>query len=499
MSSEPNMFKSKRSAPSEGPIEGRTDDDFVARRSVPRSDYTREETAGGTTPLGAPLPDIVTEEPMEELGRAASHTSLRSKGSSADRAGGGGSTAPVASRQPSQGSYAEQHDTMDGGAPDAAEHRSQASAGMSDMQQPGPMGADLQLENQKLRAQIESLQRLYTSGSQETKVHRIQEEVTVKAKRIKELEAKVKKLSQENQFLKENVKKLRSRKDHDGLSQHDSKSSLSKQVLSQNERIHELEFELHHAEHTIDELRHAIDHGHPAPPIRNISLTSDGPAPPAASAKDGGRRSRRGSKSSRSGSPAASETHRLRDQVGDKDRTIQDLQARLARAQEAILSSAGVGWEAHVKLHQTRGVLQKIARSPSPARSAASLSLPPSRPVGWVPEAYQSAGRSFHGVEIKAAEDAQGRLRLWRVAGTPGVVTRMHYAAGVIRDQNGEAIRTATEAYADEIPRLAALADACGVSHNLPQSPCVVVAGHSVSSPQSHVSSYRGHSPQIRY
>ena len=193
----------------------------------------------------------------------------------------------------------------------------------------------------------------------------------------------------------------------------------------------------------------------------------------------------------------------------EKDMAMRVLDGKLTQAQEAILGSAGVGWENHVKLHQTKGMLTKIIQaspqrsgrfgSASPDAFAASPSnSPPPLPAGGArarPELSPAPLRADPTkATFKTEADAHGVLRLWKVQGdSQSLVTCVSYTNGVVCDQLGAVLQLCDSGDGrGEMSRLASLCDMCGVPHTLPSEPVVVVAGHTVSmSPTANNSRYK--------
>eukprot|EP01059_Diplonema_ambulator_P012727 TRINITY_DN2316_c0_g1_i1.p1 TRINITY_DN2316_c0_g1~~TRINITY_DN2316_c0_g1_i1.p1 ORF type:complete len:571 (+),score=142.20 TRINITY_DN2316_c0_g1_i1:40-1752(+) len=347
-----------------------------------------------------------------------------------------------------------------------------------------PTNAELVNENERLKAQIESLQRLMASGNQDTKIHRLQEDLKERALKVKELEQELKKAKDENAKLKQEVgaKKGKKAKDTpDTTTYHDSRI-----IAEKDEQIEELQRQ-------VTLLREEARRGSVTDPaeltrrLSHASSHSDGPAP--ARPKSSEVRTE-----VRYDQAAIQEVKVLKQKLTERDAVIQQLNLKLERAQEAILSSAGVGWEAHVKLHQTKGMLGKMLRAASPEGGRQkSVSVPregsqtPSGPV----------------VDFKATEDETGKMRLFKyMNGEKAYISNLRYANGAVYDQTGS-VMPLGEKGRDELPRLAALADMCGVPHNIPSSqPIVVVAGHNVAAPNSPTSPYstragsaRGNSP----
>ena len=375
-----------------------------------------------------------------------------------------------------------------------------------------PSVGEVMRENEKLKAQIESLQRLLASGNQDAKIHRFQEEVHQKALRVKELEKLLKESQDDAKKWKtqaEAAKKDKKKKSHyksetsEQVHHHDSELIGEKNVwntitkiFKQNttqERIKDLEKALAAAQSQIAQP------GVPVEMVSRVTSHSDGPAPatqkaaPVASISDV--------------RPYQNEIHALKQQVIEKDISLRSLDAKLTKAQEAILGSAGVGWENHVKLHQTKGMLTKIIQS-SPKReervgsASPQAASPTNDRLRSRPEMSPSPNNKATRMEFTAMEDHLGTLRLWRVQGeSTAIVTSVQYTNGVLYDQTGSVLNVSDPGeLAGDYSRLIALADQCRVPHTLPPPPLVLVAGHTVgASPRAGSMSGPLLTSQVRY
>lgn len=212
-------------------------------------------------------------------------------------------------------------------------------------------GAALQAEVEELRAQVarlsasnESMSRLMQSSSQDSKVRLLTEDLSKRAAAIKKLEDEVR-------TQKRRAEKAEAQRDESSKDKGTSKAPVH---IAQADTK-----ELEASKKAASELKKRVE-------ALTESLDSE--------------RDRRVAAEQRA---AAGEAMKQRFQelgqmVVQKDVQIQHLEQRLARAQEAIVNSAGSGYENDVKLQRTRGALINILKdggktagspSPSPARN----------------------------------------------------------------------------------------------------------------------------------
>eukprot|EP01061_Rhynchopus_euleeides_P006510 TRINITY_DN15544_c0_g1_i1.p1 TRINITY_DN15544_c0_g1~~TRINITY_DN15544_c0_g1_i1.p1 ORF type:complete len:523 (+),score=153.61 TRINITY_DN15544_c0_g1_i1:87-1655(+) len=493
-----NVLKKKAPSPTEQPEPPSSPAEKTLGETVPNLDKSRVSSAvmsadrsEGKLPL-APIPSQPSAgaDPKELSGKVDEQQSAPpmsrkgsqlSAGSRRDSQAGSQHSRQASMHGGSAGSaHPDEGSQASGMAPRAASqysHRSAVSVNLTEVMR----------ENEKLKAQIESLQRLYASGNQESMIHRLKDDLQHKAVRVKELEKHLKESQEEAKKWRteaQSHKKEKKKKGKDDIHHHDS------EIVEKNGRINQLEKALAESQREAAHLRESLaavgDNG-PTAMASKVTSNSDGPAPPITV---GGQPVDRASVDVR---PYLEEIASLKQQGLEKDLALSRLNDKLTKAQEAILGSAGVGWENHVKLHQTKGMLTKIIQSsPRKEDRMGSASPPPahvasaspgvgersrSRPEMSPPPVHSSR------TEFRALEDNHGVLRLWKLQGdSRSVITSIQCTNGVIYDQTGAVLNISDSGEGGgEISKLSALADLCRIPHSLPVGPVVVVAGHTVS------------------
>ena len=338
-------------------------------------------------------------------------------------------------------------------------------------------------ENQKLKAQIESLQRIMASGDQEAKVNRLNDDLQARAKRIKELETELKTSQGDAKKWKaeaEKAKKLNKKKSllnvAESVSHQDDHEKKDDRIEELEEIIKKLQSEASMAAMRVTEVP-AAHHSH-------ATSHSDGPPPPKAAAGTLSPAAQYGAQYNGNNPQLIEEVQRLKQSVAERNSAIEQLNQKLERAQSAILSSAGVGWEADVKLHQTKGMLQKMLKAASPPREGRQGSLPTATaasPTAGTPTTKRVLNCCL--VEFQAVEEG-GTMKLQKVMnGVTSVIGSLRCTAGVVYDHSGSILPITNDVAT--FSQLAQLADLCKIPHNLPATPTVVVAGHTVGSPQN--------------
>eukprot|EP00756_Hemistasia_phaeocysticola_P009932 Hpha_TRINITY_DN14971_c5_g10::TRINITY_DN14971_c5_g10_i1::g.144002::m.144002 len=219
-------------------------------------------------------------------------------------------------------------------------------------------------EGEKLNARVESLNRLLSSNTQDSKVKILNEDLQKRAATIKKLEEENKKLSKKA----ESAGTADRRKSRQG-------SIASADVADRDAKIKELQNELEQTRSDLTRKRKEAEQGRKA-------LESAREKAAAAGVDVGEMVQRMPSRvQSMAMSTSDVENVKLRQMLAEREAERQQMQCRLDRAQEAILSSAGAGFENEVKLQQARTALQCIlkahrSKSPDQARTASASALP---------------------------------------------------------------------------------------------------------------------------
>eukprot|EP01060_Flectonema_neradi_P034845 TRINITY_DN6245_c0_g5_i1.p1 TRINITY_DN6245_c0_g5~~TRINITY_DN6245_c0_g5_i1.p1 ORF type:complete len:438 (+),score=119.40 TRINITY_DN6245_c0_g5_i1:54-1367(+) len=189
-----------------------------------------------------------------------------------------------------------------------------------------------------LEQQNASMQRLMSGTSSDAKIKLLNQDINKRIERIKALEAEVKKQTKRAEDAE--------KKASSGLSRRASRSSMNVSDKASAEKIKELQKQLNASQSKVAEL----SAGKPATggttptmaPVQHVSQPDAG---------------------------SQQLIFKLRTMLAERDAEKQMLEHRLSKAQEAIVSSAGSGFENEVKLQQARSALQSILTSQSPSRS----------------------------------------------------------------------------------------------------------------------------------
>eukprot|EP01064_Diplonema_japonicum_P000651 TRINITY_DN10428_c0_g2_i1.p1 TRINITY_DN10428_c0_g2~~TRINITY_DN10428_c0_g2_i1.p1 ORF type:complete len:433 (+),score=96.79 TRINITY_DN10428_c0_g2_i1:54-1352(+) len=299
-------------------------------RASLKESVTESAAAAAAAAAGTPIPEV--SSPAEEMTRQGSHLSGRSQGTARASAA---SLAPSEPREP---------------VPEMAEsvHSDRAATPVAPPTTP-PEARSVETELADARAKVHSLeqqnaslQRLMSSGSGEVKIKMLTQDLAKRSERIKSLEAEVKRLTKRAEEAetkaRANVQRRASR----------SSMNVSEKGSSQDRAvIKELQAKLHDAEGKIQALQ-----------------TKDGRP---TSFPAGGQNEAQGT------------IFKLQTMLAERDAEVQMLQQKLQRAQDAIVSSAGAGFENEVKLQQARTALQSILRSQSPQHSSSRAPSQPTR------------------------------------------------------------------------------------------------------------------------
>eukprot|EP01062_Namystynia_karyoxenos_P059416 TRINITY_DN5086_c0_g1_i1.p1 TRINITY_DN5086_c0_g1~~TRINITY_DN5086_c0_g1_i1.p1 ORF type:complete len:678 (+),score=207.93 TRINITY_DN5086_c0_g1_i1:67-2034(+) len=379
----------------------------------------------------------------------------------------------------------------------------------------GPAAAaEIVKENERLKAQIESLQRIMASGSQDAKLRRLTEDLATKAKLVKELEGELEKQKKEAARHKADAEKAK--KDLAAAQKHPRVDSVKGGGGGADAaKLRELEAKLQRAEARAKEAESAAAAAHAQRRGSAASSAwSDGPskrpAPPAAAA-------------ARSPPADAAQVASLRQQlealqsgITARDTAIRQLTLKLERAQEAITGSAGIGWESDVKLHQTKSMLQRLLRDVSPKAARAALSaVSPSPPRAAQPTPRTTELPSPQRASGCMCRDVDGKV-VYLCASTdrscaPELVrfvngVRAGPVVGPLRCRlRSDGVAELTDGGAPSSPscivrlpgaaivegtlkRVAQLCDACGVAHDI--APPQPAGGSSLSGPLSPPSPY---------
>ncbi|KAJ9462822.1 hypothetical protein DIPPA_59580 [Diplonema papillatum] len=213
----------------------------------------------------------------------------------------------------------------------------------------------------------EALQRLMSSSSGDAKVRILTQDLQKRSEKIKQLEAELKRQMKRVDDAERQMKTGRHKdRRHSRASIHDKSSAQDRAVIK------ELQQKLVHAEARLKGGHHHVDAS---------SAHSFGEEPRHPNSRD---------------SQSQATILKLRSLLAERETEVARLRQRLDRAQEAIVSSAGAGFENEVKLQQARSALKCILSSQSPssrARSPSPASLAHSQPGSpYASQFYGSAG-----------------------------------------------------------------------------------------------------------
>eukprot|EP01065_Artemidia_motanka_P035288 TRINITY_DN43202_c0_g1_i1.p1 TRINITY_DN43202_c0_g1~~TRINITY_DN43202_c0_g1_i1.p1 ORF type:complete len:533 (+),score=77.80 TRINITY_DN43202_c0_g1_i1:59-1600(+) len=327
-------------------------------------------------------------------------------------------------------------------------------------------------EVSRLRAQVESLQRMLGDRSAENRVQRLQEDLQDRARRIKELEKEKAGLKAELERCKKESTAARRRT----LSAADTDRAADARLAAAERKAADAEAAAAELQADVESCRQQLMHRNSE--IRRLECSvmdrSDMDEYHAEVA-------------------SLQETVCvLRQSIAERDAALTALTFKLDKAQEAIL--AGINWEASVKLDQTRAALEHLVGKGtciSPERMEHVQSHRPKR------------SRQHCGVHLT---DVKGSPLTFTATRTPedgvavhrsgvgcgsGVVVRVlsfDPKSGTLTDQRGlgsQCILSHASRTDGSLSRLAALCDACYVAHDLAATisePCVLVASHTIDS-----------------
>lgn len=211
-----------------------------------------------------------------------------------------------------------------------------------------------QAENDKLNARIDSMQAVHSGGTEklEGRIERQKEEMAKKDDTIKKLEEEVKKLKKKADNAEGTIQEERrfSRDLSRTLSKvggNDAAKALNKKIEELQEKLAEREEELEAAVAARDLAKQDAEHSRVAASKAGVALD----------------RQRESSRQQLGGFGAqAAAVTQLQQSLAEREAEKQQLQLRLDRAQEAIINSAGQGFENEVKLQQARTALQCILK-----------------------------------------------------------------------------------------------------------------------------------------
>eukprot|EP01065_Artemidia_motanka_P026240 TRINITY_DN3116_c1_g1_i1.p1 TRINITY_DN3116_c1_g1~~TRINITY_DN3116_c1_g1_i1.p1 ORF type:complete len:663 (+),score=200.33 TRINITY_DN3116_c1_g1_i1:56-2044(+) len=358
---------------------------------------------------------------------------------------------------------------------------------------------ELEHENEKLKAQIASLQRLLAGGSQDAKLKRLTEDLAAKAKRVKELEADLGKQKREVESARSEAEKAKkelaaAKSKKGGHSEHHHHHTASdkdrdREIEQREARIRDLEAKLNKAESAARNRDSAAKAGRTrsgAEPERLGSGSAWSDVGPQATPK--AQTVQKDTAALAQVSTLKRQVEQLQSGLTERDAAMQQLKLKLERAQEAIIGSAGSGWESDVKLHQTRAMLQRLLRSVSPHPASPQRQHPtsPSPPrVDQVLSTHGSggapAGSMFKDADgrvvyVCASREAGPRPALVqfvngvRTAVLQSPVVCRQLPKGVeLRDGGGTVTRLSSTAVSDgTLSRIAQLCNSCGVAHDIP-------------------------------
>eukprot|EP01062_Namystynia_karyoxenos_P055988 TRINITY_DN4697_c1_g2_i5.p1 TRINITY_DN4697_c1_g2~~TRINITY_DN4697_c1_g2_i5.p1 ORF type:complete len:544 (+),score=195.17 TRINITY_DN4697_c1_g2_i5:95-1726(+) len=366
-------------APREAPTEPAADGATVQRKGSRRTSAASEAAALAAT-AAAMLRDVAAEAEAEadkdgatqaaaaaaaadevaQVARTASAAALSRQGSYVSQRSG----SAAAMRQGTRGSLhvpAEPEYEPDTAAP-VVPVQSEVRVDMNDptalRARVEELEGQLHSKNQeiaRLEATNASLQRLMEAKSSDAKVKTLQDDLAKRAATIKKLEEEIKRLQKKAESSDRETKRL---------SRLPSNLGDKGDVEERDRMIRELQSKLQSREEALSAARseaaqskRAAESARAAAEAAGVEVNVDIPqSRPLSMQLDS------------AAVGAQQENFRLRQQLAEKDAERQQLQNRLDRAQDAILSSAGAGFENEVKLQQARTALQcilKAHRSPS--------------------------------------------------------------------------------------------------------------------------------------
>eukprot|EP01059_Diplonema_ambulator_P006335 TRINITY_DN1607_c0_g1_i2.p1 TRINITY_DN1607_c0_g1~~TRINITY_DN1607_c0_g1_i2.p1 ORF type:complete len:494 (+),score=157.10 TRINITY_DN1607_c0_g1_i2:78-1484(+) len=310
-------------------------------------------------------------------------------------------------------------------------------------------GADAHLveENERLSAQVASLQRLLQDQSAASKEGRLAEEIKNKAKLIGKLE-------KENAALLAEVAALR---DENSI----LKKTRRKSVTSQQESVRDSGLK-----GKLKDLQMQLDN---APSTDQVTMLQESVCT-------------------------------LRKTMAEKDVELQVTSQKLDKAQDALL--AAIDWETEVKLSETKKALKTILRRPmspenrSSARRSVTTAANYSVHSYAVPYPYTHEPRSptSYGTTVMV-KDVMDREVYFSAAPGSGIIKQVHGVAsqplmhlvyvpatGELKDQTGSTFLGRSARMDNTLSRLSILADTTGCKHNIPApSRSVVIAAHWVN------------------
>eukprot|EP01059_Diplonema_ambulator_P007116 TRINITY_DN16647_c0_g2_i2.p1 TRINITY_DN16647_c0_g2~~TRINITY_DN16647_c0_g2_i2.p1 ORF type:complete len:443 (+),score=103.40 TRINITY_DN16647_c0_g2_i2:46-1329(+) len=232
------------------------------------------------------------------------------------------------------------------GTPEGSAHSERAATPLvqsSSPAQEAPRDVETELAEAKnriysLEQQNASLQRLMSSSSGDTKIKMMTQDLNKRSERIKALEAEVKKQTKraEEAEAKARVTTKERRMSRSSMNVSEKGSAQDKAVIK------ELQTKLQETEAKLNEVQRQD---------RPVSFSVGG-------------------------QDAQATIFKLQTLLAEREAANQLLEQKLARAQAAIVSSAGAGFENEVKLQQAKSALQSILRSQSPQHSTRAPSQP---------------------------------------------------------------------------------------------------------------------------
>eukprot|EP00756_Hemistasia_phaeocysticola_P009934 Hpha_TRINITY_DN14971_c5_g2::TRINITY_DN14971_c5_g2_i1::g.143949::m.143949 len=205
-------------------------------------------------------------------------------------------------------------------------------------------------ESEKLNARVESLNRLLSSNTQDSKVKILNEDLQKRAATIKKLEEENKRLSKKAESAGAGTADRRK-------SRAGSTATSPADVADRDAKIKELQNELEQTRSDLTRKRKEVEQGRKALEAAREKA--------AAAGVDVGEMVQRVPSRIQSMAVSSSDVEniKLRQMLAEREAEKQQIQCRLDRAQEAILSSAGTGFENEVKLQQARTALQCILKA----------------------------------------------------------------------------------------------------------------------------------------
>ena len=192
-----------------------------------------------------------------------------------------------------------------------------------------------------LEQQNASIQRLMSGQSSDAKIKLLNQDINKRIERIKALETEVKKQTKRA----DDAEKKASQ---GGMTRRASRSSMNVSDKVSADKIKELQKQLNASQTKVAELSAKPTGGAGGTQTPTIAPIQHASQPDAGSQQL---------------------VFKLRTMLAERDAEKQMLEHRLKKAQEAIVSSAGSGFENEVKLQQARSALQSILTSQSPSRS----------------------------------------------------------------------------------------------------------------------------------